>query len=70
MFFNKYISLKLTLPAIEWAFVTFISVVGILGMILMYAPDNVICSLYWAGFWCSIAAGLIKYLGCILTERR
>lgn len=68
MFSKKHLALKRGLIAIEWAFVTFISVVGVIGMILMYAPDDVIHSLYWAGFCCAVAVGLIKYIGSMFKK--
>ena len=69
MFFKKNFVLKPLLQAVKCGFVTFISIVGIIGMILMYAPNNVIDALYWSGFLSAITAGLIKYLSIIFTQK-
>jgi len=69
MFYKKYPTLRRALLALKWALVTFISVVGVVGMIFMYAPDSVIRSLYWTGFWCAIATGVIKYIGSMFKEK-
>jgi hypothetical protein len=50
------------LESLKYGAVTFIGIVGVLGMVLSYAPDDVISALYYAGLACAVVAGFGKWI--------
>jgi len=44
--------------AMRVGIITFIGIVGVLGTLLMYAPDNVLSALYQAGAACAVVAAI------------
>lgn len=57
------------IESVKFALVTFLFVTGIVGMILVYAPDEVVARVYLAGLCCGVAAGVIRFVGSILSSR-
>jgi hypothetical protein len=60
--------LEAAIKACGSALIVFVGFVGIIGMVLIYYPDNVIKAVYWAGLWCGIAAGLIRFTWMVLKH--
>jgi len=50
------------LEAGKYGLVTFAGIVGVLGIVLSYAPDDVIFTLYYAGVVCAAVSGLGKWI--------
>jgi hypothetical protein len=47
--------------ACKFGAIVFVGVAGVVGMVLIYAPDEVIAKVYYAAIFCGIASALIKY---------
>jgi hypothetical protein len=50
--------------------VVFVGTAGVVGMAFIYAPEEIITTIYLAAMYCGIASAIINYLGVIMCSTK